>query len=597
MNGSLQKQTSSARQIRLRRKTLLALLAATTLAVAAPLPAHAYRSDHHDRTASSRNRESGVSEHYKDRPSTKAPEKSVSSSVIGTLSKENGGFASDIWSGVSTEEAIRLIGKLPDKYDSIVQRRLAQQLLISATQPPGDAKGNSAKLESFVAARIEKLEEMGALTEASSLYSTLPDNIKSAPLMQKGIEAMIYAGSPDAACLETYVHGDEQSGDFWDKAKLACAIYTGQSDTAKQLLEKTEKSEDETFTGLARLALEVDGGKAASPSAIKNDSLAWMLWLQAKGGQTELSALDSRQIASVALSPVVEENRRLQAAILAAKNGMIDSQILESVFDSLPLNAEDIKNKAASLRRNDDLKATPKNLALLYRTSSVSDEKASKAALIQRGLGLSGPVFGSLALPYADPLAGLHPEASHISLAFSASFLLYISGFYDNAAQWRALLKDQGGQDKTLLPYVLVAENPSATDAIDLSGWSQALAEQDPTDADRRIKRIISALQPLGYKAVDESENAGKSEKVEEDEDNSPSPKSLDSLKRIAGKGHKAETILLALDTLGGTGPDKVDPELLKTTLNALVSAGMDQEARMIALEVVAANIETKRVE
>lgn len=595
MNGSLQKQNSSVRQIRSRRKALFALLAATALAVAPVSAAYAFRSDHHDRTASSRNQSSVVSEPYRDKPSAETPPTASSSSQIGTLGQENGGFAPDIWSGLSTDEAITLIGQIPERYDSIVQRRLAQLLLVSAAQPPADARGNKEKFERFTATRIEKLEKMGALTEAAALYGILPDNLKSPELMQKGIEALIYAGAPDAACLETYARAEDETGEFWKKARLACGIYTGQTEAARQSLEKAAASEASAFESLARLALDMEGGKTISVDALRNDSLAWFVWLQSKASRkADLSTLDNRQIASLALSPIVDENRRLQAAILAARKGMIDSQILESVFDSLPLNADDLKNKAAALRKSDDLKATPKNLALLYRTSSVSDEKASKAALIQRGLGLSGPVFGSLAMPYADPLSGLHPEASHISLAFSASFLLYISGFYDNAAQWRALLKNQGGQDKKLLPYVLVAENPSATDAIDLSGWAQALAEQDPTDADRRIKRIISALQPLGYKAGDESENAGEPGAVEEETGKSPSPKALENLKRIAGKGHKAETILLALDALGGTGPDKVDPEVLKPTLDALVSAGLDREARMIALEVVAANIETK---
>lgn len=564
MNGFLQKQTSVRRTL-FRRDALL-LLAAVAFVAATPLPAHAYRNDHHDRTASF----GDASDQYKSR---QRHIKETSPAFIGTLDKENGGFSPDIWAKITTDKAIALMNALPDVYGSSVQRQLAQKLLASAAQLPSDAKDNAEKTDRFLVARIEKLKKMGALGEAADLYATLPDRLKTPAVQQAGLETLFDAGMADAACLEIYAQEPGNSGEFYSRGKAACDVYTGQED-----LDVKEQNLNDT---------------------IRNDSLAWFLWLQTKHGkQVDLASLDSRLIASVALSPLVGENLRLDAAILGARKGMIDSHILESAFDSLSLKAQDIQSKAATLRANAALKSTPKNLALLYRASTMSDEKASKAALIHRGIDLSGSAFDSLALPYAAPLSNLPAEASHISLAFPASFLLYISGFYDNAAQWRALLKAEGGQDNAFLPYVLVAENPSASDAAtDLSGWSQALAAQDPSDAGRRVKRILSALQPLGYKAGEESEKGAAAEENGEEKDQSSHPEALEHLKRIAGKGHKGETILLALAALGGTGPDKVDPELLEETLDALVSAGLDQEARLIAIEVIAVNIETKRKE
>ena len=63
----------------------------------------------------------------------------------------------------------------------------------------------------------------------------------------------------------------------------------------------------------------------------------------------------------------------------------------------------------------------------------------------------------------------------------------------------------------------------------------------------------------------------------------------LYALSEASQFGRLGETVLLALVALGEAGPGGVDPLVLHEVLAALVRAGLEDEARRLAIEAVLA--------
>lgn len=536
--------------------------------------------------------------------------------AFGTVPRDAGGFAPGLWEGTVRALAEGLLRNLPDEPSSAVQRRLLHRLLLSPAVPPaeatnpfdqpgrgsGESEGNGEAAEgAFLDLRLDRLIAMGAVGEAIDLLMALPADAITADRLRRRVELFLIANRPEEACLEVRALGRTLGGSFWARARAFCQFLAGQPEkaqlTARVALETDP--EQENFAKLVETLSFDDVSVERLPDATPIDFALWRLSGQAAPEDLfGLRAPASRL--ALAYSDHLEPEQRLRAIWRPALNGTLSHDVLEPVLLAVPFEEDDLERALTIVER--DLEVGRRAFALLAQALAQAETDAGRAEVLNLAINeLDGRTnsFRDWLVAKVDELNAA-PELAWFGP--SAAKLYYAANRPTAARKWYRLARQNTDPRlfdaiDRLWPMTVIAGHDGVSLRA-LSSWIDLAlglarrnpeAETEPPDsADKgRATRVLAVFDALGEPVTGDAWLRALSTD-ERYRITVPSTALLYRLENAALNGRIGETVAMTAVILGDDGARLTHSSLIVRTLDALQDAGLENEARALAIEAIA---------
>ncbi|MBW7850354.1 MAG: hypothetical protein H3C38_07665 [Rhodospirillales bacterium] len=509
---------------------------------------------------------------------------------VGILGPAKGGFGIAMWQGTSLGIVQRLLPGLPTASTSRTMRDLMRRLLLSeAAAPRGERWGGKPLL----ALRVDAMMASGDLENTRALVEAIPQPAMKPPMARRLIDALLLAGETKEACRQRDKLVDDGEDAYLAKVRTFCQIVNGRTADAQlsvALLREFDHA-DAAFYALAEAML---GLPAAGVASLPAPSPLLLAMFKEAGKPLPHDAAATGQPAilrAIARSENAETETRLAAAEKAERIGALATAALADLYLAVQPTPEERARPAAHLAAE----ATPRSRALLYQAVTAATAPAARAEAIGSALAgarMQGAFFTAARL-YAPMLAGMQPGAEMAAIAGPALRALLAVGETTAAERWLPLAAGQtdAGHAASAAILTRIAALPSAPPVAPaaLVAWTGSLSQLSPPQAERQAAIVYGLLESLGDEVpaaawVPLMEGPPLTGAVV------PKPALWHALPRAAAAGRKAETVLLALASLGEAGAGGAEPTNLYRIVTALRQIGLEAEARALAIEAAVAN-------
>jgi hypothetical protein len=299
-------------------------------------------------------------------------------------------------------------------------------------------------------------------------------------------------------------------------------------------------------------------------------------------------------VTSLAMDKSIDPELRLSAAEAAASQGALNAEIVRDAYVAQAFGPEDLQG-AAGLPETG---ASARDRAVLYQAAAAAPVPQERASILQVALGPTGwadndtwrlQVFAPLLmeLPPAPELSWYAPEAAHY---------LFALGEFERARTWIELT--QGDQSLGEGPYDTNSAImlPSLLALDYLAGGYQTVPVLNSFLAQSQVNAgpdSVARLQAI-FAAFDESRPESAEGLFADSENAAGAAAPRENLNlwldlgQASAKGMQGETGLLAL--VGLRDLAAVEPLWLLRALASLRRAGLEKDARRIAVEAAIAN-------
>ena len=501
-------------------------------------------------------------------------------------------FPGDIWSGSRRARIEALLPRLPAAAPSPVMRGLALSLLTSPAEPPA-GPGEAGAL---VLSRVERLAAMGARDAAIALLRAAGPPGGADAIARIANDSKLAALDYVAACER--VLGKAGPGDgYWRRVRILCQAHAGLIEAATlglELLLETDAAPDLAFddaiyamAGLAEPA--VDGSADPTPLRVAAWRLA-QLPIPARAAATAPPDL----LPAIVSAPESLPRTRLMAAERAEATGALSIEALRALYREIAFSPEE---QADALAQVEALEPTL-GRSLMLQAVEAQTAPALRAELLAAALFFAEAqgAFGTVARALAHVVQTVPSTAEHVWFSGAAGRALFAAGDREGAEAWYALASAEAPRDAEaaraavrLWPLRLLsgeevhlktapfevwlalrAEEGERTVALARANWLAILVDALGGQIDPEVwDRLLAEGRPMPAPA--------------------PMPTLVHGLRMAAEGGQLGETVLMALILLGDGGPAAAGLPTGGPVVSGLVSAGLAQEARAIALEAALA--------
>jgi hypothetical protein len=506
----------------------------------------------------------------------------VDADSIGVLTAEQGGFGANMWQGTGRSLVEALLPRLPVDTGSRAMRDLMRRLLLSAAGAP---EGESAPGR-LVALRARTLLAMGDFGGVERLLAAVSARAADPELAQFRVDALLLTGDNAGACAIAEDRIGEGGSVFWQKALIFCQALAGEHDKAAvgvALLGEMGEVDPAFFILVAALA-----GEPARLESLPDPTPLHLAMARAAKVMLPADVVSSEDLAVlrvVAVAPNASADVRLAAADRAQAAGALAADTLRELY------AAAVEPSAAAAEDG------PLTRALAYRAAVAGETPNARAEAVERALqaGREQGRYGASVLVYLPLVEGIPISPETMFFAPEAIAALMVAGKREAAEEWYAALAANAEVDPqagaallaTLpLAHLAWAADSEGWDPADLTAWWSSI--RDSAGAGERAARVYTLLDATGA-AVPEPlwepllAVAGRSAVT------MPPAALLNRLAASAVAGRTGETVLLALLALGEGGPPATDSATLGEVVRSLGAVGLEDEARALALEAVAA--------
>ncbi len=502
-------------------------------------------------------------------------------------------FPAEAWAGSRRVRIEALLPHLPGAIRSPAMRRLALALLASRAHPPvGEGEPGT-----LVLSRAKRLVAIGAREYAIALLETAgPPGGKEA-IARIGSDRHLASLDFESACEQARGKASAAGDGYWRRVRILCHAQGGLIEAAMLGLELLHESDaapddpfDETIYAMAGLAEPVlEGLEEPTPLRVA----AWRL-AQFPIPAEAVSAAAPDVLPAIAGAPEVSPAVRLLAAERAWATGVLPIETLRGLYREMVFSPEE---RAEPLSQGVGLE-TPLLRALLLQAVEAQTVPTLRAELVAAAIGIVREQAAETLMAHAlaDLVRTIPPAPEHGWFSGVAGRVLMAAGDGDAASAWYALARAQAPRDAEaaraalqLWPTLLLSGDAEAPTAADFDAWL-AFREQD-SDPDFLIDQmnlLLLLLDALETPIEPEIWDRALSYEVEQGAWE-PAPVLDRALREAAGEGRLGETVLMALLLLGESGPDRAGLAAVETVVSALVSVGLKEEARAIALEAARA--------
>lgn len=515
----------------------------------------------------------------------------VDADSAGVLTAADGGFGVDMWQGTRRSLVEALLPRLPVDTGSPAMRGLMRRLLLSTAGAPegGSAPGGLAALRARMLLAMGDLDGVERLLEAASGRAADPG------LARIRTDALLLADDDAGACA---IAGDqiaEASSVYWQKVLIFCQALAGEHDKAAlgvALLDEMGEVDPAFFALVAALA----GGPGRIDSLPDPTPLHLAM---ARAAKVTLPAdvVSSDHLAvlrAIAVAPDASVQTRLEAADRAQAAGALPAGVLRRLYAGIPGEPPAASASNAAVAAKDG----PRGRARDYRAAVAEVTPEARAEAVTRALKAAREQgrYGATALVYLPLLAGIPVSPESMRFAPEVIAALLVAGDGETAGDWYAALTATAETDPragaallaaTPLAHLAWAADSEGWDPADLAAWWSSV--RNSAGAGERATRVYTLLDATGV-AVPERLWEPLLDGAERSSVAIPSAAVLERLAAAAAAGRTGETVLLALLALAEGGPPATDATTLGQVVRSLGAVGLEDEARALALEAVAAS-------
>ncbi len=502
-------------------------------------------------------------------------------------------FSSDFWSGSRRSRIEALLPRLPAAVPSAAMRRLALALLTSPALPPA-GQGEAGAL---VRARVERLVDMGARDAALALLESAGPEGGQTLSARIENDRLLAALDLDVACEQILGKAGRAGDGYWRRVRILCQAHAGLIEAATlglELLLETDAAPDQVFddtiyamAGLAEPAVD----PLADPTPLR--VAAWRLAQLAIPAEA-VSRAAPDLLPALAGAPASLPGIRLAAAERAEAAGMLPIEALRDLYRAMAFSSEE---RADALEQVETLEP-PLGRALMLQAIEVQTAPALRAELLAAALALAEAqgAHGTTARALAHLVRTVPPVPEQGWFSGAAGRALMAAGDHDAAAAWYALASEEASRDADaarsavrLWPLMLLSAEEVYLKSAPFEAWLALRADRGgEAVALARANWLAVLADALGGRIdpevwdrlmFDERPVAARA----------PAPALAIGLQKAGEGGLLGETVLLALLLIGDDGPAAAGIATVGPVVSSLVSAGLREEARAIALEAALA--------
>jgi hypothetical protein len=414
----------------------------------------------------------------------------------------------------------------------------------------------------------------------------LPPSEGDSALARLAAEAALLAGDDPNACGRAADLAPTGAGEFWAEIVVYCRLAAGDQDGARlglDLLREAGQTDDAAFFQLAGMVAE--RAADAAPPALASPRPVHIALLRLAGQPLPaqpLASLPPAALTAAAREPGLAGDRQLELA--------------ERAFRTGGLAAPELAARYAERAAAGDALATvrtvwgPPARALAYRAAGEAQTPGELAALLDATWrAASGDERFLVAGALAGRFAELPVDRAWSAVAPSAARALLAADRPLPAARWFSLLGAERASDSharremaALMPLFALA-GIGGSDAVPQLDEAAVAAWRAATpDAGAKAERLFALLDGVGSPVPDRVWWQELEPPFERAASIPAGPLWRGLERAVAGK-RLGETVLFALQMLNGQ-PEAAHPVALTGALRALRAAGLDREARAIAV-------------
>jgi hypothetical protein len=500
---------------------------------------------------------------------------------IGLAGASEGGFERSLWAGSDPELILTLLSRLPVATRNPPLAALTRRILATGAPLDGATEGGRV-----LSARVERLLAMGDLDSAKQLLDQLPPSEGDSALARLAAETALLAGDDAVVCERAADLAPTSNSEFWGEIVVYCRLAAGDQDGARlglDLLREAGQSDDAAFFQLAGMV--TDRAADAAPPALASPQAVHIALLRLAGQPLPaqpLASLPPAALTAAAREPGLAGDRQLELAERAFRTGGLAAPDLAALYGEQALAGDALAGVRTAWG--------PPARAMVYRAATEVQTPAELATLLdETWRAASGDERFLVAEALAGRFADLPVDRAWSVIAPSAARALLAADRPLQAARWFSLLGAERASDSrarremaALMPLFALAGIGGSDAVPELDEAAVAAWRAVTPDADAKAERLFALLDGVGS-PVPDPVWWRELEPPFERAASIPAGPLWRGLERAVVDKRLGETLLFALNMLNGQ-PEAAHPVALTGALRALRAAGLDREARAIAV-------------
>ena len=508
---------------------------------------------------------------------------------VGILDETSGGFGAQLWRGVDRPTLDRMLPRLPAAVRSLVLRDLMRRLLLSNATAPG---GNTSS-GSLLALRLERLLAMGDFEGMRDLLKAGPKQITDPVAGRVAAESLLLAGDIDGVCEFVNRQIIEHESKLFAKTLIFCQALAGEHDRAALglgLMREEQAEEDPAFVTLVDA---MGGDEEARVESLPNASPLILAMMSAAKQELPMDVGDTTappMLRAVAASDNAPQTVRLEMAERAAALGVIPVGRVVEIYGAMAFSTEDFE-RAANIGPAD---YGPEARALLYQALRRQMDPIERGRLLQRSWHLAGRfgLYPLIARVTAPVQQGIPRSPDLAWFAPDASRALFAAGRRDQAMAWIETMRGRAGAGSVIVaalwPLAQLAGDVVVWDPRSLESWAFTQRRMYGPDAEDRIALLYALFSGLGVNTGNEQQWTlllppsviAAVDAV---------PEAWREAGEAALAGRRGEMIARILIGVGTRELADVRPAGWRLIVDSLRAAGLEAEAKALALEAAVA--------
>lgn len=501
------------------------------------------------------------------------------------MAADGSGLPLELWQGLDLVKIEALMKDIDIPPRSPALHQLWKRLITTQTGPATNKDESQ-----FAALRIEAMYRSGLTRDAAAELEKIPAN--SGPLfaMLSARNALATGdGSKACSAAKQAAGALKQIPDFLKALPVLiagyCAVAAKDAASAGLTADLAREAGIKSSAGIEALDAFAAGRKPGASKAKTITVADWKI-VQSAGGTIAsdlLSKAEPALLVSFALDPKADAQDRLAAAEAAARLNAIEPGDLANGYNFLG------EAKPAEALLQGEAQSSAQRRANLFKSIGAEQTPIKKTRLIRASLDeakRAGLYFQTLQMlaPLAAPLSP-QPELSWF--AETAIEIGIASGGLKTARSWITLAAAPGLANSGLDHWLALADiaDPAITGrGKDLAALeSLAITGKFPPAA---LHRLATVLDALSYQVPIPLWNAA-SRTPQPNDGYLPPTGVLPDLQDAAKKHEFGRTILLVMRALGSNGAEGAHIIALGDSIRALRRAGLDADARKLAVEAL----------
>lgn len=558
----------------------------------------------------------------------------IDPSSVGLLDPGAGGLGTEMWAGSDRGRIERLLPRLPMGTLSPAMQRLARRLLLSSARVP---EGVPAA-PSLLGIRVERLAAGGLTEDVNRLLSLVPARLTDPAFVRAEMDGLLLTDDLTAYCARVDDLVNQDPDTYWLKGLAFCKALDGDVQSvelAVSILQDQDSAGDEAFFSLARA---LTGDTSVVVESLIDPTPLQLSMLRAARQTLPADAVPGASpgiLRAEATAANADIGLRLAAAEKAEAAGALPTSALAKIYAGVVF-----ESPAPELERPTPPEGDPQRAnAWVYQAATIESDPVKRALILQEGWRQARDQGGysSLARVSLTATMSLEPRDELVGAASDIARVLILSGETDAAQRWFDLVREIAlekpeatapeaepqtkqptpptidGQPINVLGAPAPAPPPKPARPIKAAAlatlemwplmqiaddmgriawspkvaeawWAGQLAQYGETTASERAALLYSLLDALGYGMKDANWEPLLQGPLTVTA-YMPSPALQRVLAKAVAQGRLGETVLLSLLALGDVGPAGADPSTVHNVIRALLAAGLNEEARAIAVE------------